>query len=193
MEKTAEYAWVALRECFTKEIKPQHPEIEFNEIKKEQFVRTFCDLYEYVKKTYMTKETDYLDRHKQAAILVCCVLKEDVLVSRDIPKDKRFVGKYSMALALGLSFLCDQINEQLLAKGISNKVDTLTDIEAFACPTDYFNVLFRNLYFEETAQKSVFVLTLANTLFLLEYIALSKQNIDLNILKEYASNENNIN
>lgn len=190
MEKTAKYAWAALEECYKRDIQPNYSEIEFNKIKKEQFVRTFCDLYEYIKKTYMTKETDYLDRHKQAAILVCCVLKEDVFVSQKIPKGKRFVGKHSIALALGLSFLCDQLNEQLMAKGINEKIESLTDVDAFACSTDYFNVLFRNLYFEEETQKSVFVLTLANTFFLLEYIALSKKNIDLDILKEYTENKN---
>ncbi len=185
MEKTAEYSWDALEKCFEKDIHPKYPEIEFNKIKKEQFKRTFCESYKYVKAKYMTEDTECLDRHKQAAILICCVLKEDILVSQKIPEGKEFVGKYSLALSLGLAFMLDRLKERFDETGIEEEINDLTDIIAFACPTNYFDVLFRNLYFEEKEQGSVFVLTLANTLFLLEYIALMKKNIPFEKLREY--------
>lgn len=189
MDKTAKYAWKGLKECFDAKIKPNYKEIEFDETKKEQFVKRFNDYYKKIKIDYMTKETKILDRHKQAAILICCVLEENIINSKDIPKGKIFVGKYSLALSLGLAFLCDRLNERLEENKIFEKITDLTDIEPFACPTTYFDVLFRNLYFEEREMNKVFVLTLANTLFLLEYIALIKKNIPLEKLREY-NNDN---
>lgn len=190
LEKTPEYAWAALEKCFDEKIKPNYGEIKFEKTKKGSFIEAFIKLYKEVIECYMDENTKCLDRHKQAAILICCVLKENILTSQNAPKGKRFVGKYSVALSLGLSFMLDRLNERLEDVYINDKIEDLTDITALACPTEYFDVLFRNLYFEEEKQGSVFVLTLANTLFLLEYITLLKKGIDINKLKEYNQEEN---
>lgn len=183
IEKTAEIAWEAIKEYYCEEFEKRYPEVKFNENKKSNFINRFKCLYKEVQTEYMKNKDNALDRHKQAALLICAVLEEEILET-DI-KDKIFVAKYSMALSLGLAFLRIKLNKILESKNISGEIDDLTDIIAWACPTNYFDVLFRNLYFEEKKMGSVFALTLANTLFLLEYIALMKIGVDVNLLVEY--------
>lgn len=187
MEQTANYAWEALKECFDEKIQREYPEIEFDSSKKEAFIAKFKDEYTNIQEKYMANKGNALDRHKQAAALICAVISENVFTSKQVPKEKMFVAKYSLSLSLGLAFLRIKVNDVLKSKKINKKIESFTEIEPFACRTKYFDVLYRNLYFEEEATGKIFVLSLANELFLLEYIAILKNGISPELLKEYGS------
>lgn len=194
MKKTAEFAWKSLKNFYDKKIVPEIPQIRFDETKEKAFIDRFCRMYrETLKKMYRIQMEDsidrqnhsHLDRHKQAAILIYCVIEENVFIADSVPDNCIFVGNYSIALALGLSYMKDRLNEKLTSIGY-DPIETYDDIITLTCNTPFFDVVYRNLYFEYEEEKAnkVCVFTLSNTLFLYEYITLLGKQIDLNKLKE---------
>lgn len=194
MKKTAEFAWKSLKRFYDDKIVSEVPKIRFDETKKTTFIKRFCTMYrETLKKMYRVSIEDYsepqnhkdLDRHKQAAILIYCVIEENVFVADSVPDNCIFVGNYSIALALGLSYMKDRLNEKLTLIG-EETIDSYSEIITLTCDTPFFDVVYRNLYLEyENKPNNICVFTLSNTLFLYEYITLLNHNIDLKKLKEH--------
>lgn len=200
MKKTAIFAWKSLKRYFSNIISPMYANIHFDEDKEKSFIDLFCKVYGDVqdKMSHVSADTlsndkpadtskKHLDRHKQAAILIYCVIQEKIFSADNVPKGQIFVGNYSIALALGLTYMKDRLNEVLEAVG-EKQIEEFSEIVPFTCDTPIFDVIYRNLYFEQETDNNAHVFTLSNTLFLYEYITLLENGIDPRALKEKINN-----
>jgi hypothetical protein len=138
----------------------------------------------------MNDSVKELDRHKQAAILLYCTIKNRLFIPAVKPKKNEvFVGCEQIGLLLSLSYMKDMLNEVL--KEINEKpIERYILPQAFSCSTEYFDILTRDLYLQEHEDDGVYVLFLAHVLFLIEYNTLKE--IDANIirkLKDYTKSE----
>lgn len=146
----------------------------------EIFSKQFDELYAFIKETYMKTDTETLDRHKVASIIIISIIKSDVVKYENLCEEDIFLGNQMIALNIGLSFMLNQLNNIL--NKYNKKIDDYFFPEPFSCDTDYFDVMVRNLYFA-TYDYVLNPLELSEKLFLFEYITLQKNNIDLKLLK----------
>lgn len=157
-------------------------QVVYDKSKKEKFKSNFTLLYDQLSK-YMEDPTKPLDRHKVAAIIIISIIKSNILTSTGNTKERIFVGNYILASEMGLSYMLAKLNEKL---SDNEKIDKYFFPEAFSCPTDYFDIFYRNLYYvNDNEDWSLNPLDISERLFLLEYITVDKKGIDLNKLKEY--------
>lgn len=151
---------------------------------KKVFENFFQEMYQEIKERYMDAETETLDRHKVAAILIIAVIKADILKSVS-QESRTFVGNYILASDSAFSYMLSELNRELEKKG-QGKIAGYVFPEAFACRTDYYRIFYRNLYYIGQNKAWTFnPLDLSERLFLLEYLTLKENNIDTAVLKEY--------
>lgn len=167
----------------------------FNDGKEKEFIRLFDEHYRRVKEHYMTDTTLNLDAHKQAAILLVSAIESCAITQTCDDKSALALGPYAIALDVALSFLADGISEKVKPFGVS--IDKICMPIAFACRTNYFDVMRRLLYYEnpgESHDKNLYdlklnVLEWADRFFLLENITLLYSGIDPILLKDQVSEE----
>lgn len=157
--------------------------IENNDIK-EKFEKSFQNLYVQILQNYMDVKTETLDRHKVAAILLISIIETDILRSEHNSK-KIFMGNYILASDTALTYMLSELNSRLKSKQ-QNIINSYYFPEALACETNYYRIFYRNLYYIDKSNTwTMNPLDLAERLFLLEYITLKENKIDISILKEY--------
>lgn len=160
-------------------------DICFGESKKETFKNWVERLYDNLLE-YMEDAEKPLDRHKMAAIFIVAVIKAEVLEGER--REAVFVGNYILAAEVGFSYMRKVLNEKLEEKlGVETKnIERFYFPKANSCPTDYFRIFYRNLYFADTNEEwGLNPLDIAERLFLLEYLTLEHNDIEPSILKEY--------
>lgn len=185
IRRTAELAWDGLKEYFESVQKTHCKGMTLNRNARESFINAYIEKYNEVKDEYMDESVEVLDRHKQAAILIHCVISCEVIVpSKNIEEDKIFVGVQQVALLLGFSFMKDCLNEILKNHGLPT-IKRYTFPVAFSCPTDYFDILTRDLYLQTHNDDAVYILFLAHLLFFIEYLTLKDNKIDDSALREW--------
>lgn len=151
---------------------------------KEKFEKRFLDMYAEIKDRYMDEKTETLDRHKVAAILLIAVIEADILESRH-QGQRRFVGNYILASDSAFSYMLSELNREL-ARRHQGKIVKYIFPDALACETDYYRIFYRNLFYIGQNEAWTFnPLDLSERLFLLEYLTLKENGIDINALKEY--------
>ena len=176
--------------------------------KKEEFVNTFIDLYNRIRKNYMQDNVDRLDHHKQTAIIIYSIIKNEIVYSENFknvnygknPKDffslnneqEVFIEPERIALEFGLTFMQNSLNEKL--KEIGEKpIKDYKMPKPISCNKDYYVVLIRQLFFDfhygNISNPEVFILSLANVLFLIEYLTLKENRIDTQKLKSICKEE----
>lgn len=188
----------------------EHPNIvEENEIvldkkKKNDFIKTFTNLYNQIKTNYMKDEVKELDHHKQAAILIYSAMANTIIYSTkhqnikygNSPKETRklsgiqdvFIELEKIALKSGLEYMRQDLN-----KTLSNlKMQEISEYSfptPMSCNNDYFLVLTRQLFYDfhygKIDNPEVYILSLANVLFLIESITLIENGIDIKELKKH--------
>lgn len=153
----------------------------------QDFKKKFEDNFESIYKSvldYMQDETESLDRHKVAAIMMIAIIKSDILHTIDSTNQK-FMGNYILATDCGLSYMISELNKRLNIL-IKREIEAYIFPEALACETNYYRIFYRNLYFANNNKEwGLNPLDIAERLFLLEYMTLEKNGIDPSILKEY--------
>lgn len=183
MKQIIEAVWDSLK-SEVEFYKKKDPNIEFATEKFEDFGKAFRVLYNHIKDEYMEESVDNLDRHKVAAIIIVVTLECELITYKKVLKDNQvFLGQEMIVAQLALSWMLRNLNEVLEEKG-QQPVRSYHMPEAFACPTPYFEILCRNLYFS----KRDYVLNpldIAEKLYLIEYITVFKKGRDLSVLKEY--------
>lgn len=162
----------------------QNPNFEFDITKKEAFRNLFSQGYDEIIKKYMDASVDNLDRHKVAALIIISILETDAISYANLDDDCVFIGSELLALKVGLAYMIEKLNEKLEARGVNKKIETFSFPNAQSCATSYMDIMCRNLYYTKNDYK-LNPLDLADRLFLVEYIALSHEGIDPDVLKDY--------
>ncbi len=173
-------------------LKNQFPSLVFHDEKKKEFDQEYKRQYNEIMSNFMTDDTNELDSHKQAAIIIICCLKVGVieyseeLIDTTINNDEIRLLPEIIAVNTGLSFMQDWLAKRLEEKNIKTKVERYYFPIAFACDTPYGNIMCRILSYEKNEEYNMHfnVLELSDRLFLLEYINLLQYGIRPSQLKE---------
>ena len=130
------------------------------------FQDNFEHLYNKVKRTNMIREVVFLDRHKVTSIIICSVIKTQVMDYQISDDNRVFLGNYHLALSIGLSYLQYEMNQMLRRQGkpLINKI-SFPDV-AYG-NSSYKENLISMLYFSDK-DGNLNVLNLSHTIFLLE-------------------------
>lgn len=179
-----ERAWNALEEFYDCNIKNEYPNIGFDSSKKLDFKKYFNDEYNNIHEIYMDKDSEFLDRHKQAAILISDTIENKIFYETSKPdKNSVFIGLHQIAILLGLSYMLQSLNELLKMHG-EKSINNYIFPNAISCDTIYIDILSRDLYFQDHTDNGVYILSLSHILFMIEYYTLVLKGIDTKILKE---------
>lgn len=171
-----------------REYSKNFPTLIFHDDKKIEFDLLFKKSYETVMKRFMTKKTTILDSHKQAALLIICFLKTNIIEHPLDDQNKISIVPQLIALNLGLSYMLVCLNDRLEKHDIKKRIEKYYMPIATACDTPYPEILCRILYQEQHEQDMDFnILELSDRLFLLEYINLLQHGIEPHLLKENSS------
>lgn len=181
MDDTPKYVWSSLKNYYDKKIKIHNPEVILDTTKYDDFIKYFKDEYNKILNDFMLKNVETLDRHKKTAILIAGLIENKVLVSNE--EHKRFIGLEQTALLVGLSYMKQEVNHLLTEKGES-KIEHFFFPQPMSCDTSYFDILTRDLYFQNHNDNSVYILLLSHILFQIEYLTLIIENIDPQLLHE---------
>jgi len=133
-----------------------------------------------------------LDRHKNAAVIVCAIVEAQVLKSNATnKKNELFIGNESLAVNVALSYMRESLQNQIriAAENQGCKEIRLSKEEArfildnpecfiyplpvpFSCPKNKYSfVLARDIYYAKS-RGTLFHVSLANNFFLIENYAL---------------------
>lgn len=175
--------WDLLKEEYSKYSK-ENPNFKFDDSRKDDFRQIFTEKYNGIIRKYMDESVKYLDRHKVAALIIISLLEINAISYETLDEDCIFIGAELLALKVGLAYMVEKLNEKLHTKGIDKKIEKFIFPNAQSCSTSYMDIMCRNLYYSKTDYK-LNPLDLADRLFLVEYIALSKEGIDPDVLKDY--------
>ncbi len=146
-----------------------------------QFCEFFCNMYKEIQDAYMRK-SEALDRHKVAAIMMISVIEIKPLSIQE--QAREFMGNYVLAADAGFNYMLDELNRVLKDNGMECILRYFFP-DALACDTYYYKIFYRNLYYTEKNESwSYNPLELADKLFLLEYITLKENNVDMTKLKK---------
>ena len=180
IDEALHYVWREFKDCYDF-YHGYDKKLVFND-EKSAFFDRFHEIYHEIKSKYMREDVTELDRHKEvAAQITACI--EANLITREVRKDQVFLGLYMIALEVGLNWMIIGLNDALAKVGINKEITEYTMPDAFACPTKYFEVFSRNLYYSHVKGKGLNPLDISEKLFLLEYITLLSNNIDPKLLK----------
>lgn len=184
MTKTIKYVWNVLNgaiEAISDDDKTNSLVIRSKDF--DFFKKTFNDLYSQIMKGYMQKGVDNLDRHKVAAIIIVSIIKTVDIDYKNLPKSNVFWGIETVAVNIGLNFMCGELNEILKSNGYDGKVEKYDMPNAICCDTCFEDIMIRNLvYSEDNKEWGLNPLSLAENLFLLEYITIIQKGIDFKYL-----------
>lgn len=204
--KTPKLIWASIAEYYRNNVAfTDENGIVFDENKEEAFVNTFVDLYERVKSHYMRNDVTDLDHHKQAAIIIYSLIKNSVIYSSNyknveygnnpkqikLPEGQEyiFIELEKIALKAGLEYMANALNDILRKVGSGEKQIVEYNLpEPISCDNSYFIVLVRQLFYDfhygNISNDEVYILSLANTLYLIEYMNLIEKKIDISKLKK---------
>ena len=138
---------------------------------KDQFSKWFCMYNERIGQ-YMKEPSDFLDRHKVAASIICAILKADIFgISKKTKQDENTVSFANeiVALNVALSYMYAELNKAFNRGEVPyNKLfDEYVFPRPYSCDKNYKFVICRDLYFSQT-DFELCPLSIANLLFTLE-------------------------
>lgn len=161
-------------------------DIVLNYAAEQHFGDSFDALYGYIKEGYMKDSVVYLDRHKVAAIIIIAFVRANALGYGKRLENSTFWGNYKLAISVGLSYMLVMFNNELREHGYETTIAKYVMPEVLMDDIPYIDVLARNIYISEVKKKSDFnVIDLAEKLFLLEYITMTRYDISPSDLKHY--------
>lgn len=189
MKETVQAAWDTLEEAYLL-TKLDYPGLIFNKEAFEECYSHFKKWREILLKQYMKEEVIELDRHKIAAILSISIIESKAISYNGDLHGKIFLGLQLLSVSCGLSYMQLQLNNLLKSKN-QKTINKYLMPRPHSCETNYFDVIARNLYYEEHGTDlngrklwGLNPLQLANTFYLIELFTLEHYNIDTEILKE---------
>lgn len=185
MKEIYSNSWEAIKEFAQKDSR-----IKLNDLK-ETFEKECVAVHNELVEKYMRKDSKpQLDRHKLAAIIAVCGSQEGFIESgEEIKGDNIFFGRFMVSLFAALSFMEDDLNEDIKASKLlppDEKVGLCLP-DPVICETKCVNAMARMMYWEEQTKtdKCMRVLEMANTLFLVEQYTLLMYDVDLEEWTKY--------
>lgn len=143
---------------------------------KDEYIAKCDETYKQFKVSQMSRDVVNLDRHKVAAILLKEALDLKIIKRKDgknaDTSKQLFIGPQKILLICVISYLAQEINGILKMQG--NDMLPMGQFKMpvpFSCTTSYIDILSRLLRNEEDANK-LYILSLSEKFFLLEYIAI---------------------
>lgn len=151
------------------------------------FHQNFDYYYNLIIDKFMKLPDEHLDRHKIAAVIICSILRADVLGVVNNPEcvqtiDDIFLANEKLALNIALSYM----HQKLIDEYKANRIPFEGIFEDFifprplSCDRDYTEVICRDLYFAKKYFE-LDPLSIANFLFLLEEYSFEASRIEINI------------
>lgn len=186
LEETLNEVWRAIKDTL-KKYRQKDKKIIFNDdfIK---FRNGFTNRYNKIMTDYMKDDVRELDRHKIVAIMIVVCI-EDEIITYSAKQDKMVsLAPYAIAVEVGLNWMYMGLKSELDKAGCSHTIQEYYMPAAFTCPTSYFNIFCRNLYYANMYWSGLNPLDIAERLYLLEYITLQKNYVSPDVLKNYDIN-----
>lgn len=202
-KKTPEKIWESIKEYYDNhKAYVENNNIYFDFEKKKAFVDTFKDMYDKILSNYMRDGVSSLDHHKQTAIIIYSLIRNSVIVEKEKnnvdfgenPKEassnnnKIFVELESIALKAGLEYMLCMLNKLLREIG-EDEIEVYDLPIPISCDNGYNIVLIRQLFYDfkygNISNPEVYILSLANVLYLIEYISLINHSINIEALSIY--------
>jgi hypothetical protein len=172
--------WDALKET-SKRYSKRDEKINFQD-DFNQFQDRFQAIYSNIKAEYMRSDVIELDRHKIIAAMITTCAEIPVITYSGNSSRLISLAKYMIPVEVGLNWMLSGLNREMENRQKNYSVSRYFMPSAFACPTPYFEIFCRNLYYAKEKGTGLNPLDIAEKLFLLEYITLLKNNIDPEIL-----------
>lgn len=149
------------------------------------FEKFFQDEYDRIKDNYMTKDTEFLDRHKVAAITVKTIIDLHLVgYKRKIASNEVFIGAELIALQVALSYMFKMLEKKIEIAGLPFSAKSYVLPIPMSCNTDYMYIFARNLlYCQECG--GIVSIELADKFFLIESLTLKEYRINPKLLKDY--------
>ncbi|MEY8522009.1 hypothetical protein AALA90_03130 [Lachnospiraceae bacterium 38-10] len=189
MKETVQAAWKVLEKAYVV-AKSDNPGLKFNNKAFDECYLHFKQWRKLLMEQFMKPEVMELDRHKIAAILTISIIESKAISYEGNLDDKIFLGTQLLAVTCGLSYMQSQLNKILSMKN-EKQINKYVMPIPFSCETNYFDVIARNLYYEEHVKDSngnnlwgLNPLQLANTYYFIELYTLEHYKINTAILKE---------
>lgn len=173
-----------LLEITVNEVKKTSTEIFLNVDAKKNYEILLKQMEEKIKSVYMKDKVKNLDRHKISAMVIIALIQSKAIQYRgEIKNGEIFFGQYLIASSVGISYMMKILNDMLVKKG-KDPIERLWMPLAISCDTPFIEIFGRNLYFADTSSEwGLNPLTIAEELFILEYVTLEKAGINPEILK----------
>lgn len=158
------------------------------------FHQNFNYYYHLILDKFMKLPDEHLDRHKIAAVIICSILKSDILgISCSLEAqqsiDDIFLANEKLAFNIALSYMHQKLIDEFKAGKIPFEgiFDDYTFPRPLSCDRDYTEVICRDLFFAKKYFE-LDPLSIANFLFLLEEYSFEASHIPINVKKwEYLS------
>ena len=189
MRQTVNAAWMVLEQAYNK-AKIDNPKLAFDTSAFNKCYSLFKDWRKLLLEKYMKPEVQELDRHKIAAILTISIIESQAITYDEKLEDQIFFGAHLLAVSCGLAYMQNQLNKLLISRN-QKPIKKYIMPTPFSCQTNYFEVIARNLYYEENGRDlngnllwRLNPLQLANTYYLVELYTLEHLNIPTDVLKE---------
>lgn len=195
MKATRDVIWNAIL-IESKIIMKDDPSIVMYTDSEKLFHQNFNYYHSLIIDKFMKLQDKHLDRHKIAAIIICSILKSDILgiacgqeCNQTI--DDIFLANEKLALNIALS----DMYQRLLSECEEGKIpyDKIFPDYVFpvplSCDRDYTEVICRDLYYSKKYFE-LDPLSIANFLFLLEAYSFEATHVEININKWEELNKN---
>lgn len=183
LEDAISNVWIAVEETANR-YRQKDKKITFNgTIAK--FKTGFIERYNKIMNGYMKDDVRELDRHKIVAIMIIVCIEDQIITYTGRTDRLISLAPYTIAVEAGLNWMIKGLNRELSKANCNCTPGQYFMPTAFTCPTPYFDIFCRNLYYAETHWNGLNPLDIAERLYLLEYITLQQNRIDPEILKSY--------
>lgn len=90
--------------------------IILNYAAEQNFSNIFDGLYTDIKNEYMKDSVVYLDRHKVTSITIIALIRANALGYGKKLENSMFWGNYKLAISIGLSYMLNALNLELIDK-----------------------------------------------------------------------------
>lgn len=153
------------------------------------FHQNFNYYYNLIVNKFMKLPDEHLDRHKIAAVIICAILKSDILgvaysMEAHQSIDDIFLANEKLAVNIALSYMHQKLIDEFKADKIPFEgiYDNYIFPRPLSCDRDYTEVICRDLFFTKKYFE-LDPLSIANFLFLLEEYSFEASHISIDVKK----------